>query len=80
MPKNFFPEHIQEYAKMFLLQEAFNEQFRDFTETELEFMPFALPLKTDTEKATENWQMELLDLQRDTTLIQKSSETQLQIF
>jgi hypothetical protein len=51
---NLFSEHIQEYARrIFLLQEEFIEQFKDFTSVELEFMLFALPLKVDIEKASE---------------------------
>jgi hypothetical protein len=47
---------------------------------ELEFMLFTLPLMTDIEKAPENMQMKLIDLQCDTNLIQKFSETKLQDF
>jgi 17beta-estradiol 17-dehydrogenase/3beta-hydroxysteroid 3-dehydrogenase/mitotic-spindle organizing protein 1 len=47
---------------------------------EPEFMLFAFPLKTDIEKAPENLQMELINLQCDTNLNQKFSETKLQDF
>jgi 17beta-estradiol 17-dehydrogenase/3beta-hydroxysteroid 3-dehydrogenase/mitotic-spindle organizing protein 1 len=47
---------------------------------EPEFMLFAIPLKADTEKAPENLQMELINLQCDTNLNQKLSETKLQDF
>jgi hypothetical protein len=47
---------------------------------EPEFMLFAFPLKADIEKAPENFQMELIDLQCDTKLNQKFSETKLQGF
>jgi hypothetical protein len=47
---------------------------------ELEFMLFALPLKADIEKAPENLQMDLINLQCDTNLNQKFSETELQNF
>lgn len=46
--------------RIFLLQERFDEQFKDFTNMELEFMLSALPLKVNTEKASENLQMELM--------------------
>jgi hypothetical protein len=47
---------------------------------EPEFMLFAFPLKTDIEKAPENVQMELINLQCDTSLNLKFSETKLQDF
>jgi hypothetical protein len=47
---------------------------------ELEFMLFVHPLKADTEKAPENLQMELINLQCDTNLNQKFSEAKLQDF
>jgi hypothetical protein len=47
---------------------------------EPEFMLFAFPLKADIEKAPEHFQMELTNLQCDTNLNQKSSETKLQDF
>jgi len=37
----------------------------------LEYMMFALPLKSDIVKAPENLEMELINLQCDTNLIQK---------
>jgi 17beta-estradiol 17-dehydrogenase/3beta-hydroxysteroid 3-dehydrogenase/mitotic-spindle organizing protein 1 len=43
-------------------------------------MLFAFPLKADIEKAPENLQMELTNLQCDTNLNQKFSETKLQDF
>jgi hypothetical protein len=48
---------------------------RRLTNMEMETMLFALPLNVDIEKAAENLQMELTDLQCDTNLIQKCSET-----
>jgi hypothetical protein len=39
-----------------------------------------LPLKADVENAPENLQMELINLQCDTNLAQKLSETDLQDF
>jgi hypothetical protein len=47
---------------------------------ELEFMLFAFPFKANTKKAPENLQMELINLQCDTNLNQKFSETKLQDF
>jgi 17beta-estradiol 17-dehydrogenase/3beta-hydroxysteroid 3-dehydrogenase/mitotic-spindle organizing protein 1 len=47
---------------------------------EPESMLFAFPLKVDIEKAPENLQMELINLQCDTNLNQKFSETKLQYF
>jgi 17beta-estradiol 17-dehydrogenase/3beta-hydroxysteroid 3-dehydrogenase/mitotic-spindle organizing protein 1 len=47
---------------------------------EPEFMLFAFPLKADIEKAPENLQMQLINLQCDTNLNQKFSETKLQDF
>jgi 17beta-estradiol 17-dehydrogenase/3beta-hydroxysteroid 3-dehydrogenase/mitotic-spindle organizing protein 1 len=47
---------------------------------EPEFMLSAFPLKADTEKAPENLQMELINLECDTNLNQKFSETKLQDF
>jgi hypothetical protein len=44
---------------------------------ETEFMLFAFPLKADIEKDPENMQMELINLQCDTNLNQKFSETKL---
>jgi hypothetical protein len=53
--ETLFPERIQEYSRsIFLLQEELDERFHDFKITELEFMLFAFPLKTDIEKAPEN--------------------------
>jgi hypothetical protein len=46
----------------------------------MEFMLFTFSLKADIEKAPENLQMELINLQCDTTLNQKFSETKLQDF
>jgi 17beta-estradiol 17-dehydrogenase/3beta-hydroxysteroid 3-dehydrogenase/mitotic-spindle organizing protein 1 len=45
-----------------------------------EFTLFAFPSKADTEKAPENLQMELINLQCDTNLNQKFFETKLQHF
>jgi hypothetical protein len=42
---------------------------------EPEFLLFVLPLKADVENAPENLQMELINLQCDTNLTQKFSET-----
>jgi hypothetical protein len=47
---------------------------------EPEFMLFAFPLKADIEKAPENLQMELINLQCDTNLNKKYSETKCKIF
>jgi hypothetical protein len=45
---------------------------------EPEFMLFAFPFKADVEKAPENLQMELINLQCDTNLSRKFSERKLQ--
>jgi hypothetical protein len=75
----FFLERIQEYAKrIFLLQEEIDELFKVFTNTQQEFMLFALPLKTDIETVPENLQIELINLQCHTNLIHKFSETKMQ--
>jgi hypothetical protein len=70
MPKlqqTIFPEHIQEYSRsVFLLREELDERLQDFKIMEPEFMLFAFPLKADTEKAPENLQMKLINLQCDT--------------
>jgi hypothetical protein len=69
------PERIQEYSRsIFLLREELDERFQDFKIMEPEFM-FAFPLKADIEKAPENLQMELINLQCDTNLNLKFSET-----
>jgi hypothetical protein len=47
---------------------------------EPEFLLFVLPLKADVKNAPENLQMELINLQCDTYLTQKFSETDLQDF
>jgi hypothetical protein len=47
---------------------------------EPEFMLFAFPLKADIKKAPGNLQMELINLQCDTNLNQKFSDTKLQDF
>jgi hypothetical protein len=47
---------------------------------EPDFLLFVLPLKADVENAPENLQMELINLQCDTNLTQKFSETDLQDF
>jgi hypothetical protein len=47
---------------------------------EPEFMLFAFPLKADIEKAPESLKMESVNLQCDTDLNQKFSETKLQDF
>jgi hypothetical protein len=47
---------------------------------EPEYMLFAFPLKADIEKVPENLQMELINLQCDTNLNLKFSETKLQDF
>jgi hypothetical protein len=47
---------------------------------EPEFMLFAFPLKADIEKAPEDLQMELTNLQCNTNLDKKFSETKLQDF
>jgi hypothetical protein len=47
---------------------------------EPEFVLFAFPLKADIEKPPENLQMELINLNCDTNLNQKFSETKLQDF
>jgi hypothetical protein len=81
LQQTVFPERIQEYSRsIFLLREELDERFHDFKVMQPEFMLFAFPLKTDIEKAPENLQMELINLQCDTNLNQKSSETKLQDF
>jgi hypothetical protein len=47
---------------------------------EPEFLLFVLPLKADVKNAPKNLQMELINLQCDTYLTQKFSETDLQDF
>jgi hypothetical protein len=84
MPKlqqTIFLERIQEYSrKVFLLREEVDERFQDFKIMEPEFMLLAFPLKADIEKAPENLQMELINLQCDTNLNLKFSETKLKDF
>jgi hypothetical protein len=84
MPKlqqPIFPERIQEYSgSIFLLREELDERFQDFKIMEPEFMFFASPFKADIEKAPENFQIELINLQCDTNLNQKFPETKLQDF
>jgi hypothetical protein len=84
MPKlqqTIFPEHIQEYSgSIFLLREELDERFQDFKIMEPDFMLFAFHLKADIEKATENLQMELINLQCDTNLNIKFSGTKLKDF
>jgi hypothetical protein len=46
----------------------------------MEFTLFAFPLKAHIEKAPENLQMELINLQCDTDLNQKFPETKLKDF
>jgi hypothetical protein len=60
-----------------LLREEFDERFQDLKIMEPEFLLFVLLLKVDIENAPENLQMELINLQCDTNLIQKFSETDL---
>jgi hypothetical protein len=81
LQQTIFPERIQEYSRsIFLLREELDERFQDFKIMEPEFTLFAFPLKADIEKAPENLQMELINLQCDTNLNQKFSETKLQDF
>jgi hypothetical protein len=81
LQQTIFPERIQESSRrIFLLREELDERFQDFKIMEPEFMLFAFPLKADIEKATENFQMELINLQCDTNLNQTFSETKLQYF
>jgi hypothetical protein len=79
--ETILPERIQEYSRgIFLLREELDERFEDFKIMEPEFMLFAFPLKAGIEKAPENSQMELINLQCDTNMNQKFSETKLEIF
>jgi hypothetical protein len=84
MPKlqqTIFPERVQECSRsIFLLREELDERFQDFKIMEPEFMLFAFPFKADIKKGPENLQMELINLQCDTNLNQKFSETKLQDF
>jgi hypothetical protein len=74
-----FPEHIQVHSHpIYLLREEFDKQFQDFKITEPQFLLFALTLKTGIETATENLQMELINLKCDTNLNLKFSEKNLQ--
>jgi hypothetical protein len=77
-----FPERIEEYSQSFspLLRQEFDEPFHDFKVMEPEFLLFVLPLKADVQNAPENLQMELINLQCDTNLTQKFSQTDLQDF
>jgi hypothetical protein len=71
-----FPERIQGYSQsILLLREKFDERFQDFKIMESECLVFVLPLKADVENAPENLQMELNNLQCDTNLKKKFSET-----
>jgi AAA15 family ATPase/GTPase len=76
-----FPKRIQEYFRsIFLLREELDKRFQNIQIMESEFMLFAFDLKADLEKAPENVQMELINLNRDTKINQKFSETKLQDF
>jgi hypothetical protein len=81
LQQTIFPERIQEYSRIiFLLREELDERFQYFKIMEPEFMLFAFPFKADVEKAPENLQIELINLQCDTNLNQTFSETKLQDF
>jgi hypothetical protein len=72
------PELIQEYSRsIFLLREELDERFQAYGTG---IYVFAFRLKADIEKAPENLQMELINLQCDINLDQKFSETKLQDF
>jgi hypothetical protein len=85
-PDTNFPERIPKYSQSFFFffflgpREEFDERFQDFKIMEPECLLFVLPLKSDVENAPENLQMELINLQCDTNLTQKFSETDLQDF
>jgi hypothetical protein len=53
-----------------LLREELDKRLQDFKIMEPEFMLFAFPLKADIEKAQENFQIKLINLQCDTNLKQ----------
>jgi hypothetical protein len=77
--ETIFPERIQEYSRsIFLLREELDERLQDLKIMEPEFILFAFPLKAGIEKALENLQMALINLQCDTNMSQKFSETKLQ--
>jgi hypothetical protein len=81
LQQTIFPERIQEYSRsIILLREELDERFQNFKIMEPEFMLFAFPLKADIEKAPENLQMELINLQCNINLNLKFSETKLQDF
>jgi hypothetical protein len=74
MPKlqqTIFSQYTQDYSRsIFLLREELDERFQDFKIMEPEFMVFYFPLKEYIEKAPENLQMELINLQCDINLKQ----------
>jgi hypothetical protein len=76
-----FPEHIKELSRRtFLLQEELDEQLQDFNVMEPELAPFAFPLKVDIQKAPENLQIELINMQCDTILNQHFPKQNCKIF
>jgi hypothetical protein len=80
-PETIFPVRIQEYTRsIFLPREELDERFQYLKIMKVEFTLFAFPLKADIEKAPENCQMELINLQCDTNMNQTISETKLQDF
>jgi hypothetical protein len=79
--KVFQGPSIQKYSQSVpLLREKFNERCQDFEVTELEFLPFASPLRAGIEKAPENPKMELFNSLCDTNLNHQFSETNCNTF
>jgi hypothetical protein len=77
----FFPERVQEYARaVFLLREEVVERFKELANIKPDLMLLALPLKADIEKVPENFQMELINLQRSTDLYQEFLKENYKIF
>jgi hypothetical protein len=78
--ETIFAECIQEYYRsIFLLRDELDERFQEFKIMEPVFVLFAFPLKANIEKDPEKSQMELINLQCDTNLNHKFSETKLQV-
>jgi hypothetical protein len=81
LQQTIFPERIKEHSRrIFLLREELDERFQDFKIMEPEFMLFAFPFKAGIEKAPENLQMELINLQCDTNLNQSFLKQNCKIF
>ena len=59
---------------MLLLEYEFEKRFNDFGKMESDFTLFALAFKTNLNKASENLQIQLINLQCDINLKQKSQD------